>query len=133
MKHTGTLMSIEEFEAVMPFYVTRAGGVSKEIAFAHYVMGLPTTAIVEKVGTSKQNVIKTVARFAEAHYRSQQAQRVMAAAANAPSPKIAQILATFDKPPKPKQAAPAAKKVAAKKTALKVVAAKKTPAKKASK
>lgn len=123
------LMSLETFEAVMPFFATRAGSVSKEIALAHYVMGLPTSAILVRVGTSKQNIVKTIARFAEAHYRFRQAERNLnqTKLAAASSPKVAEILARFEAPP-----ARAKKKTAAK-PSLKVVAAKKTVAKTAAK
>lgn len=122
------LMSLETFEAVMPFFATRAGSVSKEIALAHYVMGLPTGVIMTRVGTSKQNIVKTISRFAEAHYRHLQAERNMnmTKEAAAASPQVAEILARLEAPPAPKKTA--AKKTAAK-PALKVVAAKKTAAK----
>lgn len=123
------LMSLETFEAVMPFFATRAGSVSKEIALAHYVMGLPTGVIMTRVGTSKQNIVKTISRFAEAHYRLQQAERhmIQTKAAAAASPQIAEILARFEAAAEPRKKT-AAKKAAAK-PALKVVAAKKTAAK----
>jgi hypothetical protein len=112
-----TLMTPELFEAVMPYFLTREGGQSKQIAFAHYVLGYPSVYIMEKVGTTKQNIVRTLARFAEAYDKYQQAQRNLASA----SPSLlaeywSQNDTTFD---------PLAKPVVAKKVATKKAAAKK--------
>ncbi|MDP9902429.1 hypothetical protein [Variovorax ginsengisoli] len=130
---TETLMTPEIFEATMPYFITRAGGHSKEIAFAHYVLGLRTALIMERVGTSKQNIVKTLARFADAYDKYQQASRNIASAQSLVAELWPQNDPSFTQPPTAKPApakkAPA-KKAAAKKAVPAKVAAKKTAASK---
>lgn len=107
-KFSETLMSPEEFEATMNYFLVRTGN-SRDIAHAYHVLGMPASSIAAQFSCTKQNVVKVLARFSTAYERYNAGKRN--AAANDAA------------------ATPAAKKVAAKKVAAKP-AAKKTAAKK---
>jgi len=118
-------MTPEGLEATIPYFVTRAGGVSKKIALAHYVLGHRTAVTMEMVGTSKQNIVTTLARFADAYGKYQQVSRNIASAPEM----VAEVSPQND----PSDTLPAkAVKVLAMKAAARKVSATKAPAEKAS-